>query len=195
MADKDEAPQPEELKRIRRCQKGDSQALEEIYLQYHRGVYLFLLSLMRSPETAEDLCQDVFVKLFSQIKSYRFESPFAHWLFRMARNLGIDRMRRDKIRRAVSLDEETPEAHPLAERLAGNSPLPSAASESREEAKAVREAVEELPEVFRTVVVMREWEELSYEDIAKRLKTSEGTVKSRIFRARQMLAGKLKHLI
>ena len=194
MAAKEEKNQDPEQEWIRACQNGQPQAFEALYLRYHRGIYLYLLSMMRSPEAAEDLCQDLFVKLMVQVKSYRRESPFAHWLFRMARNLGLDRMRRDKVRRTISLDQETPEAHPLAERLAGDSPLPSAALEKREQNAVVKAAVDALPEAFRTVVMMREWEELSYEDIAKRLKTSQGTIKSRIFRARQMLAQRLKHL-
>src|SRR5260370_37860725 len=106
---------------VPRCQKGDRQAFEDLYLQYHRGLYLFLFSMLRAEHTAEDLTQDIFVKLFSQIGSYRFQSPFGHWLFRMARNAAIDKMRRDKVRRAVSLDAEVENAHPIQERLAGGS--------------------------------------------------------------------------
>ncbi len=185
----------EERELILGCQRGDRQAFEALYLKYHRGLYSFLLSMLRSPETAEDVTQDVFVKLFNQIQSYRFQSPFAHWLFRMARNAAIDRFRREKVRRATSLDADSERVHPLQEVLPSNSPLPSARSESQERAKAVREAVLQLPENYQTVVMLREWDELSYEEIARQLDISEGTVKSRLFRARQMLADLLKEYL
>jgi RNA polymerase sigma-70 factor (ECF subfamily) len=189
---------PEELEEegrlVASCQKGDREAFEKLYLKYHRGLYLFLLSLLRSQAAAEDTAQDVFVKLFTQIRSFRQQSSFAHWLFRMARNAAIDAMRRGKVRSALSLDAEAEKNHPLQERLAGDSPLPSQAGEDEERARRVRQAVEELPEVFRQVLVLREWGEQSYEEVAKNLGISEGTVKSRIFRARQILAKKLKEL-
>jgi len=102
---------------IQRAQAGDRDAFEALYLRYHREVFLYLLSVLRSPQSAEDVAQDVFVKLFHQIGSYRQQSPFNHWLFRMARNAGIDRLRREKVRRASSLDAAAEDAHPLLERL------------------------------------------------------------------------------
>ena len=188
----DEASQEAERKAIRACQSGDMDAFEILYAKYHRGLYAYLLSMLRSPHVAEDLTQDIFIKLFRQIGSYRFQSPFAHWLFRLARNLAIDHLRREKVRFATSLDIDNDEGLPLRERLAGKSVTPAAASLASEKSKVVRQAVEELPEAFRTVVVLREWDELPYEDIGRRLGLSTGTVKSRLFRARGMLAKKLK---
>jgi RNA polymerase sigma-70 factor (ECF subfamily) len=168
------------------------QAFEKLYEKYHRGLYGYLLSMLRKPEVAEDLTQDIFVKLFRQIGSYRFQSPFAHWLFRLARNLAIDHLRREKVRFASSLDEDKDEGLPLRERLAGKSPTPAAGALRQEKHEFIRQAVAELPEAFRSVVVMREWDDLAYEDIALRLGLSTGTVKSRLFRARGLLAKKLK---
>jgi RNA polymerase sigma-70 factor (ECF subfamily) len=184
--------QKDERELVARCQKGDREAFEQVYLRHHRALYLFLYSLMRSQHAAEDLCQDVFVKLFTQIRSYRYQSSFAHWLFRLARNAAIDQMRRSKVRAATSLDAEPVDGHSLQERLPGNGPLPSDRVEKSERDQAVRKAVAALPEDFKTVLVMREWGDQSYEEIAGELGISEGTVKSRIFRARQMLAKKLK---
>lgn len=184
--------QKDERELVARCQKGDREAFEQIYLKHHRGLYLFLYSLLRSQHLAEDVTQDVFVKLFTQIKSYRYQSSFAHWLFRLARNAAIDQIRRARVRVATSLDAEPVDGHSLQERLPGNGPLPSDRSETEERDQRVRQAVGELPEDFKTVLVMREWGEQTYEEIAAELGISEGTVKSRIFRARQMLAKKLK---
>ncbi len=189
---------PEEIERetklVRQCQQGDMAAFEAIYAQHHRGLYIYLLSILRSTHAAEDLTQDVFVKLFHQVGSYRFQSPFAHWLFRMARNAAIDQLRRDKVRRAQSLDDSVSDndSTPLSERLASGEKDPGQHSETERQAVIVRKAVLELPENFRQVVIMREWDDLAYEEIAVRLDLSVGTVKSRLFRARALLETALR---
>ena len=188
----DEAAQEAERQAIVACQAGDADAFEILYNKYHRGLYGYLLSMLRNPPVAEDLTQDIFVKLFRQIGSYRFQSPFAHWLFRLARNLAIDHLRREKVRFATSLDAENPEGLPLRERLAGKAATPAATALHAEKSETVRQAVAELPEAFRTVVVLREWDDLAYDEIGRRLGLSTGTVKSRLFRARGLLAKKLK---
>jgi RNA polymerase sigma-70 factor, ECF subfamily len=184
-----------EKEKIEACQQGDQDAFEFLYQKYHRGLYGYLLSILKSTHAAEDLTQDVFIKLFTHITTYRFQSPFAHWLFRLAHNAAIDHLRREKIRFAVSLDKEDEDQHPLRERIEGKTPAPSLQSEQDETAGQVREAVDELPESFRTVVILREWEDLSYEEIGERLNISTGTIKSRLFRARGILAKKLKHIM
>jgi len=180
---------------IQRAQAGDRDAFEALYLRYHREVFLYLLSVLRSPQSAEDVAQDVFVKLFHQIGSYRQQSPFNHWLFRMARNAGIDRLRREKVRRASSLDAAAEDAHPLLERLDSGMATPEELLGTERRAALVRQAVEALPQPFREIVALREWQDLPYDAIASRLGISEGTVKSRLFRARQMLAQRLKRLL
>ena len=180
---------------IIRCQNGDGAAFDELYNKYHRGIYGYLLSILKNPTAAEDITQDVFVKLYTQLTSYRFQSPFAHWFFRLARNAAIDNLRREKIRRAQSLDAERPDDFSLHDRLPGKDPGAAAHIEAGERAEQVRKAVESLNEPFREVVVLREWDDLPYEEIATRLGISEGTVKSRLFRARSMLAKKLKGIL
>jgi RNA polymerase sigma-70 factor (ECF subfamily) len=188
----DAAELEREKEAILSAQRGEEKGFEYLYLKYHRGLYGYLLSMLRSPQGAEDLSQDIFVKLYRQIGSYRFQSPFSHWLFRSARNLAIDQFRRDKVRFAKSLDEENEDAHPLHERLPGPEATPQAHLLKKERDEVIRQAVSELPEVFKVVMVMREWEDLPYEEIGQRLGLSVGTIKSRLFRARDMLAKKLK---
>jgi RNA polymerase sigma-70 factor (ECF subfamily) len=113
----------------------------------------------------------------------------------MARNAAIDRLRRDKVRRAVSLDADPGEGHPLTERLAGPSATPEQEDQRDRKARVVRDAVAALPEAFKVIVTLREWEDLPYDAIAQRLGISEGTVKSRLFRARQILAKKLEKVL
>lgn len=191
------APKPiaevkEEEAWIRALQKGGLDGLERLFERYHRQVYAYLLAMLKDTHAAEDLAQDVFVKLHTQADSYRFQSPFHHWLFRLTRNLAIDHLRREKVRSTASLDAEPVEGSPLKDRVAEKGPDAAALAERGERAVAVRAAVLELPEDFREVVVLREWEGLAYEEIAERLELSVGTVKSRLFRARGLLEKKLK---
>ncbi|MES2201812.1 MAG: sigma-70 family RNA polymerase sigma factor [candidate division FCPU426 bacterium] len=193
MREETEELKEQERAAILACQKGDMEAFEVLYQRYHRGLYGYLLSMLRSPHAAEDLTQDIFVKLFRQIGSYNFQAPFSHWLFRLARNLAIDHIRREKVRFSTSLDKEVDGDYPLQERLAGKSVPADTQILKNERASVVVKAVQELPEDFKAVVVMREWEDLAYEEISQRLDLSVGTVKSRLFRARALLAKKLKN--
>lgn len=187
-----QAPNPHERGDIEACQNGDMEAFERLYQHYHRGLYGYMLAMLRSPQAAEDLTQDIFVKLFRQIGSYRFQSPFNHWLFRLAKNLAIDHIRREKVRSTRSLDAHDEDNHSMHERLPGKEATPAAHTLKKERSEHVRRAVESLPESFREVVIMREWEDLAYEEIGQRLDLSVGTVKSRLFRARSLLIKKLK---
>jgi RNA polymerase sigma-70 factor, ECF subfamily len=180
---------------IRACQGGDLDGLEGLYGRYHRQLYAYLFTLLRSPHAAEDVTQDIFVKLHHQIVSYRFQSPFNHWLFRLARNQAIDHLRREKLRTHASLDAEPEEGSPLRERIAGKGRDAAGDALSAERAEQVREAVQSLPDGFKEVVMLREWEDLAYEEIAQRLDLSVGTVKSRLFRARSLLEKRLKGVL
>jgi RNA polymerase sigma-70 factor (ECF subfamily) len=190
---------PEEIRQeenwIRACQGGDLDGLEGLYGKYHRQLYAYLLAMLRSPHAAEDVTQDIFVKLHRQIGSYRFQSPFHHWLFRLARNQAIDHLRREKVRFTSSLDESPLDGVPLRERVAGRGGDAADAVVGEERAAQVRAAVAALPPGFKEVVVLREWEDLPYEEIAERLNLSVGTVKSRLFRARGQLEKSLKNIL
>ena len=185
----------EEERWIRLCQKGDLEGLERLYERYHRQIYAYLLAMLRTQHAAEDLSQDVFVKLSTNLKTYRFQSPFHHWLFRLARNVAIDHLRREKVRFTTSLDAVPSEGTALKDRVREKGPDALSQAEGGERALVVRAAVLELPDSFKEVVVLREWEDLSYEEIAERLDLSVGTVKSRLFRARGLLEEKLKSIL
>lgn len=186
------AEQAQEREWIEACQRGDLSGLEGLYERYHRQLYAYLVAMLRSKHGAEDVVQDIFVKLHRQIGSYRFQSPFHHWLFRLARNQAIDHLRREKVRRVTSLDAEPLEGTALRERVPAKGRDAQGQVLAQEKAVAVRAAVQALPVPFREVVLLREWEDLPYEDIAARLGLSVGTVKSRLFRARALLEKSLK---
>jgi len=186
------AEQAEEKAWILACQAGDLTGLEALYTKYHRQLYAYLVAMLRSQHAAEDVTQDIFVKLHKQIGSYRFQSPFHHWLFRLARNQAIDHLRREKVRRTNSLDDEPLDGSPMRERVPSKGRDAIGDLMADEKASHVRKAVQALPPSSREVVVLREWEDLAYEDIALRLDLSVGTVKSRLFRARSLLEKQLK---
>ncbi len=178
----------EERGLILRCQAGDSQAMGRLYDAHHRALFYGALSMLRSPEAAEDLVQDVFVKLHRVIGQYRFQCRFSHWLLRVGRNAAIDRLRRQKaspVRPPAAARPGAPEPE-QAPRDPG--PDPEQALEMADEAARVRRAVRELEPRLKEPLVMALWGGLSYQQVSESLGISQGTVKSRIFRAKRALA-------
>ena len=172
-----------------RAQAGDREAFREVYLATHEPLYRYVLGELRDPEEAIELVQEVFVRSWEAIGSFRGEASFLGWLFRIARNLIIDRSRARKRHPTVSLDAplgEDPEETRM-DRTAGKGPGPEAQAVRAEEQGRFNRALAALPEIQRSVFVLREWEGMDYRDIAVRLALNEGTVKSRLARAREAL--------
>ncbi len=178
-ADHGDAPSTWELTRA--CATGDRNAFHHLFLRYQHRVYSIALHYTSNPTLAMDISQDVFVKLFSAIGSYRGDSPFESWLFRIVANCCHDAHRRQ--RPTIPL-EQLPAA-------AESAPADRHASDS---AQAVREQVARLPEELRMTVVLRYTEGLSYEEIATILACPAGTVASRLNRAHRELAKHLAYL-
>ena len=142
-------------------------------------------------DEAEDLTQEVFVKLFRALPTYDRRAQFETWLTRVSRNLCIDHYRRRRREREKVADDVDPDAMPIGELLS----RPDAALEQRDEVALVRQALAKLPPAHRDAVALRDIHELSYEDIARRLQLPEGTVKSRINRGRKELARHLRAVL
>ncbi len=173
---------------VSRCRHGEQGAWERLYQAHHPSLYYFLLSLTRSPEVAEDLTQDVFVKLFREIGKLEFRGSLEPWIMRVARNAALDLFRRDRICRCVSLDRFEDQGDGFAK---WDGPDPGAEAESREWADGIRRAVDSLPEALKTPLILRHWGDLSYHEISRGLRLPEGTVKSRIFKARRLLSKRI----
>ena len=175
---------------IERCLQGDQAAWESIVRQNWRRVFNVAYKFVGRHDLAEDLTQDVFLKVFRSLATFDRRANFQTWLISVSRNLCIDHYRsvrkeRETIDRDVRTDDLAP-ASPVA------SPL--ATLERRDLAEQLREALQHLPDTLRVAVVMRDIQELSYQDIAKRLSLPEGTVKSRINRGRHELARQIRRL-
>jgi len=175
---------------IQRCLKGDQLAWEQIVRQYWRKVFNVAYKFVGKHDEAEDLAQDIFLKIFKSLNTFDRRANFQTWLISISRNLCIDHYRsvrkeRETIDRDVDANELTPASH---------EPGPIAALEQRDRVTLLRQAMAALPETLRTAVLMRDIQELSYQEIADTLRLPEGTVKSRINRGRTELSRQIRKL-
>jgi RNA polymerase sigma-70 factor (ECF subfamily) len=176
---------------------GDELAFQEVVRRYRTPITNFVYRMLNDYDTAIDLAQETFVRVYTSIGRYEANYSFSTYIYRIASNLAISEIRKRKRRRVVSLfgiftgeDGEAVEHDPADERK-----LPEEALLEDERRRAVTRAIASLPEKYRTALVLRDIEDHSYEQIAAILGLSEGTVKSRINRARNLLREKLGHLL
>jgi RNA polymerase sigma-70 factor (ECF subfamily) len=161
---------------IVQAQQGDRQAFGELVRSNREGVVNVVYRMCGDANLAQDAAQEAFIRAWKHLPSYRPRSPFRNWVYRIANNAALDVLRRQ--RETVDVD-----ALPLASSGAG----PEATVEKEERAARVRQAVLELPEASRAVLVLREYEGLSYKEIADTLSIPVGTVMSRLNYARNRL--------
>ncbi|MCS6830024.1 MAG: sigma-70 family RNA polymerase sigma factor [Armatimonadota bacterium] len=175
------APLDEDTLLVRRCSDGDASAFEKLYQKYVRLVYSVAYRMVPGEE-AHDLTQEVFIRAFKNIRSFRGDSSFRAWLLRIAHNLCCNRLRDMKRERTDSLEE-------MAERENGGyEPISQedlqAHVERDELQRKVREVLARLPEDYRTMLILRDFEQLSYEEISHITGLTIANVKSRLHRAR-----------
>jgi len=184
------APPDETEALIQRCLRGDQVAWERIVRLHWRRVFNVAYKFVGKHDEAEDLTQDIFLKIFKSLDTFDRRANFQTWLISVSRNLCIDHYRSvRKERQTIDRDVDANELSPAAAE-----PGPIAALEQRDRVTLLRGALAALPESLRTAVVMRDIQELSYQDIATRLRLPEGTVKSRINRGRTELARQIRRL-
>ena len=188
-ADSSAAPDETEAL-IQRCLRGDQAAWDRIVRLHWRRVFNVAYKFVGKHDEAEDLTQEIFIKVFRSLGTFDRRANFQTWLVSVSRNLCIDHYRsvrkeRQTIDRDIDANELTP---------ASAEPGPIAALEQRDRVALLREALASLPDTLRSAVVMRDIQELSYQDIATRLGLPEGTVKSRINRGRTELARQVRRL-
>jgi RNA polymerase sigma-70 factor (ECF subfamily) len=175
---------------IQRCLQGDQAAWEAIVRQHWRKVFNVAYKFVAKHDEAEDLTQEIFLKVFKSLNTFDRRANFQTWLISVSRNLCIDHYRsvrkeRETIDRAVDTTDIAP---------AAPDPGPIAALEQRDRVMLLRQALAALPETLRTAVVLRDIQELTYQEIADKLQLPEGTVKSRINRGRTELARQIRKL-
>ncbi len=179
---------------LRRCLTGDAVAWEDIVRRYHRRIYNICYRFAGSAEDADDLTQEVFIKMYKTLNSYDVErGAFLTWVTTITRNLLVDHFRKAKHDRMTdSLDATPPQeedGRTLGEQIEDRSRAsPDQEVRSREAGEAVHEALQKLSPELREAVILRDLQDMDYKEIATVLKVPEGTVKSRINRGRAELA-------
>jgi RNA polymerase sigma-70 factor (ECF subfamily) len=183
-----EPAQREDASLVEAALDGDSRAFEELVRRYQERIFGLLRHYTRSPVEIEDLAQDTFLKAYTRLDSFGGQSSFYTWLYRIALNTALDFLKRKGRSPVQAVDE--PEDVGGAPRQQGWE-APDARMQREEIARITHAVLEALPEIFRTVLVLREFEDLSYQEIADMLGISIGTVESRLFRARARFREKL----
>ena len=178
---------------IRRCVAGDAAAWEELVRAYNRRIFNICYRFTGSSEDAEDLTQEVFIRMYRTLASYEVsKGAFMTWVTTMTRNLLVDHFRKRKLERMTESLEAPAgasyEALALVEQLADAAPGPDARVASGERQRLVQEALGRLSPELRETVILRDLEDMDYKEIAQVLRVPEGTVKSRINRGRTELA-------
>ena len=188
-------PSNPDLQLVQKAVNGNRKAFTTLFNRYFQSVYNFALMLSCDPALAEDLTQEAFIKAYNSIVSFNEEYAFSTWLFKIATNNCIDFFRKRKLKTQSMdqtvryKDDEIKQEYPDIEKTADKDLL------AGEKTRLIRQAIDELPEKYRTAITLRHSEEKSYEDIAQLLELPLGTVKARIFRAREMLKKSLKDIL
>jgi RNA polymerase sigma-70 factor (ECF subfamily) len=184
-----------DLSLVRRVQRGDKGAFDALVLKYQHKVVKLVMRYVRSPAEAEDIAQEAFIKAYRALPQFRGDSAFYTWLYRIAINTAKNAVvSRDRSPIDFDLDLQNPdESYDMHGRLK-DSETPEALAMTDEIRATVNSAIDALPEDLRTAIVLRELEGLSYEEIAATMDCPVGTVRSRIFRAREAIDRRLREV-
>ena len=181
---------------VARVKAGDKKAFDLLVLKYQRKIMRLLSRMIRDQAEVEDVAQEAFIKAYRALPQFRGDSAFYTWLYRIAINTARNWLASNSRRPSTpsSYENEDGETFDEMDNLTDNT-TPESELASRQIAQTVNKAIEDLPEDLRTAIVLREIEGMSYEDIAQSMNCPIGTVRSRIFRAREAIATKLRPMM
>jgi RNA polymerase sigma-70 factor, ECF subfamily len=184
-----------DLALVRRVQRGDKSAFDALVLKHQHKVIKLVMRYVRDPATAEDVAQEAFIKAYRALGQFRGDSAFYTWLYRIAINTAKNTLlSRDRSPVAYQLDLQNPQESSAVQARLKDPDTPEGLLITEEIRATVNAAIETLPEELRTAIVLRELEGLSYEEIAATMDCPVGTVRSRIFRAREAIDRRLKEV-
>ena len=181
---------PDDAALLESALEGDQQAFGSLVLRYQDRLFNTMLRVLTSTEDARDVTQNAFVQAFLKLESFRGDSKFYTWLYRIAMNLALSHMRRRKSVVSIEHARET-----SAMEVEDRNPLPQDRLVGDERVRLVQQALSQLGDQSRQILVLREIEDCSYETIAEILELPIGTVRSRLFRARMQLKEQLQALL
>ena len=188
MSQKLEYASAEDESLVKAAQKGGMEAFEELVARHRDKIYARAFSMMRNEEEAIDLSQEAWVKAWQRLKQFQGEASFVTWITRIVINLCLDQLRKQKRLRAESIEQMDEELGGVERQMPVVTPNPTEGLERGELRRRIDEALAKLTYEHRTVLVLHEFEELEYKEIAKRMECSIGTVMSRLFYARRRMA-------
>lgn len=172
---------------VRKVLGGDANAFETLVLEYEKNVYNIALRMTGNSEDAADMTQEAFIKAYNSLQSFRGDSKFSVWLYRIVSNVCLDFLRSKNRRPTVSLSVEDGDGEDAQLDVADESQSPELLLDRKLTRDSVRRGLDSLPPDYRQILLLREIQGLSYDEIAQALSLEVGTVKSRIFRARKRL--------
>lgn len=172
---------------VRKVLGGDANAFETLVLEYEKNVYNIALRMTGNSEDAADMTQEAFIKAYNSLQSFRGDSKFSVWLYRIVSNVCLDFLRSKNRRPTVSLSVEDDDGEDAQLDVADESQSPELLLDRKLTRDSVRRGLDSLPPDYRQILLLREIQGLSYDEIAQALSLEIGTVKSRIFRARKRL--------
>lgn len=187
--------QSSDQKLVERVQKGDNGAFDLLVLKYQHKIVNLVMRYVRDPELALDITQEAFIKAYRALPRFRGDSAFYTWMYRIAVNTAKNHLAAQRRRPMdIELDMQDPEQYELHAKLK-ETDTPEGVTLSNELMETVERAIAALPEDLRTAIILRELEGMSYEEIAQTMECPVGTVRSRIFRARDAISSKIGSLI
>jgi RNA polymerase sigma-70 factor (ECF subfamily) len=187
--------QSSDQKLVERVQKGDNGAFDLLVLKYQHKIVNLVMRYVRDPELALDITQEAFIKAYRALPRFRGDSAFYTWMYRIAVNTAKNHLAAQRRRPMdIELDMQDPEQYELHAKLK-ETDTPEGVTLSNELMETVERAIAALPEDLRTAIILRELEGMSYEEIAQTMECPVGTVRSRIFRARDAISNKIGSLI
>ncbi len=172
---------------ITRALAGREESFEELVRRYQRPIVAYVYRMVGDYDSALDLTQEVFIRIYNSLGRYRPEFKFSTWIYRIAHNAAIDHLRRSDSSRTEDLEVEGEGGQTFQRPLASKAPTPEQLSERNERRGEIEEVIRQLPPAYRELIVLRHAHDFSYDEIAEVTGLPLGTVKNRIFRAREAM--------
>ncbi len=187
-------PTPDQIL-VQRVQRGDQAAFELLVMKYQRRIFRLIMRFIRDPAQAEDVAQETFLRAYRAIAQFRGDSQFYTWLYRIAVNTAKKTLAEGARERSLRDQQGETDETSAHDGQLSDMETPEAVLAGRQVARTVNDAMDGLPEDLRMAIALREIEGMSYEDIAQAMCCPVGTVRSRIFRAREAIARRLQPLL